>query len=73
MDASDKIRKVQAQAIFTYYKQNTLSQQATCNYSTCSSITNCIVNYPSYAEKDQVNYGRQLCNNCSQIGCGCQS
>jgi hypothetical protein len=72
MDQSDILRKKQAQTIYTYYRQTILSQQANCNYSTCSSITNCIVNYPSYEERQQVNIGSQECNSCSQKGCGCK-
>lgn len=71
MDASDQIRKTQAKTVFAYYKNTTLSTQPTCNYSTCSTITGCKVNYPSYAEKQQVGYGAQLCNSCSKTGCSC--
>jgi len=71
MNASDTIRKTQAKTIFAYYKLNLLSTQATCNYSTCSSLlTTCIVNYPSYAEKQQVLEGKSVCNSCSG-SCNC--
>lgn len=72
MDSSDILRKLQSATIFAYYKTNTLSKQAACNYSTCSSITNCVVNYPSYEERQQVTQGAQACNACSSGGCGCQ-
>ena len=71
MDQSDKIRALQAKTIFTYYKRAVLSPQATCNYSTCSSFTGCVVKYPSYAEKQQVVAGAQICNGCSGTSCGC--
>jgi hypothetical protein len=71
MDSSDQIRKAQAKTIFAYYKLNLLSTQATCNYSTCSSLlTTCIVNYPTYAEKQQVSLGKTVCNSCSG-SCNC--
>ena len=72
MDSSDVLRKIQAQAIFSYYRNTILSNQVACNYSTCSSITNCIVNYPSYEERQQVTTGAQVCNKCASTGCGCQ-
>jgi len=72
MDSSDILRKLQAQTIYTYYKTNTLSNQPTCNYSTCSSITNCVVNYTSYEIRQQVTEGAKVCNGCTSTGCGCQ-
>jgi hypothetical protein len=64
MDASDRIRKLQAQTIFTYYKLNVLNP-GTCNTSTCSSLgANCVVNYPSYQEKNNVITGRAVCLAC---------
>jgi hypothetical protein len=71
MDSSDILRKTQAKAIFAYYKETKLSLQPTCNYSTCSSITGCVVQYPSYAEKQAVTVGQQTCNACAATGCGC--
>ncbi len=71
MDSSDAIRKLQAQTIYTYYKTTKLVQQPACNYSTCSSITGCVVQYPSYAEKQQVSAGSQVCNSCAGTGCSC--
>lgn len=71
MDSSDILRKKQSQTIYTYYRVNTLSTQPACNYSTCSSITGCVVNYPTYEERQQVNQGSQVCNSCSN-GCGCK-
>ena len=72
MDSSDAIRKLQAKTIYTYYRINTLSKQPACNYSTCSTITGCVVNYPSYEERQQVTIGSQICNGCSATGCGCK-
>ena len=72
MDSSDILRTLQAKTIFAYYKTNTLSKVATCNYSTCSTITNCVVNYPNYAERQNVTIGSKACNSCSGTGCGCQ-
>ena len=73
MDSSDILRTKQAQTIFAYYKTTVLSKQANCNYSTCSSITNCVVNYPTYEERQQVAAGAQACNGCANTGCGCQN
>ena len=71
MDSSDILRKTQAKAIFSYYKQVVLSAEVTCNYSTCSSITGCTTKFPSYEERQQVSYGQQLCNSCASVGCSC--
>ena len=71
MDSSDILRKKQSQAIYTYYRINTLSKQPACDYTTCSSITGCVVNYPSYEERQKVHQGSQVCNSCS-TGCGCK-
>ena len=73
MDSSDILRTKQAKTIFAYYRDTTLKLQRNCNYSTCSSITNCVVNYPSYEEKQQVQDGNKACNGCTKTGCGCQS
>ena len=66
MDASDRIRKVQAKAVFTYYRENVLDP-ATCNLTNCVTdlSANCLVNYPNFQEKLQVAQGRKACNNCS--------
>lgn len=65
MDASDRIRKMQAQAIFTFYKLNVLDP-GSCNTTTCESLgTNCVVKYPSYDEKNKVQIGKAACNSCS--------
>lgn len=71
MDASDRIRKMKAQAVFTYYKANVLSP-VTCNTTSCVEGLgpNCIVNYPSFEEKLQVSQGKNACNSCSGT-CGC--
>ena len=71
MDSSDILRKKQAQTIYTYYRISTLSKQAACNYSTCSSITGCVVRYPTYAERQAVSQGSKVCNSCNNTGCGC--
>jgi hypothetical protein len=73
MDSSDILRKAQAKAIYTYYRVAKLSTQPACNYSTCSSITGCVVQYPTYEERQAVTYGSQLCNSCASTGCGCKS
>jgi hypothetical protein len=73
MDSSDAIRKLQAKAIYTYYKTTKLVQQPTCNYSTCSSITGCVVQYPNYQERQQAATGSRECNSCARVGCGCPS
>jgi len=66
MDASDRIRKLQAKAVFTYYKDNVLDS-ATCNTTTCAANlgTNCIVTYPNFQEKLQVTQGKTACIDCS--------
>ena len=73
MDASDQIRKLQNQAIYSYYKQTKLAPQAACNYSTCSSINGCVVNYPSYEERQKVLVGQAVCNSCANTSCSCRS
>jgi len=69
MDASDRIRKLQAQAVFTYYKRNVLNP-GTCNTTTCASLgTRCVVNYPTYAEKNKVVVGKAACLGCTGATC----
>ena len=70
MDASDRIRKMQSQAVFTYYKLNVLNP-GTCDTATCGSFgTNCVINYPSYSEKNSVVIGKAACNSCTN-NCNC--
>ena len=70
MDASDRIRKLQAQAVFTYYKLNTLNP-VTCNTTTCGNLgPNCVVNYPNYKEKNDVIVGKAVCLSCTGT-CSC--
>jgi hypothetical protein len=69
MDASDRIRKLQAKAVFTYYKTSVLNP-AKCNTTGCSAGTaglgvNCIVNYPNFQEKLQMSQGKNACLDCS--------
>jgi len=66
MDASDRIRKLQAKAVFTYYK-DTVLDPGTCNTTNCSAGlgVNCIVQYPDYQQKLQVAQGKNACNDCS--------
>jgi len=69
MDASDRIRKLQAQAVFTYYKLNVL--KAPCNTTTCGNLgVNCVVNYPNYQEKNNVIVGKAECLACAGT-CSC--
>jgi len=66
MDYSDIIRKMQAQATYTYLKINTLSKQPTCNFSTCSQLVGCSnINYTSYEQKNLVSLGSYYCGSCS--------
>jgi len=70
MDASDRIRKLQAQAVFTYYKLNVLNPAA-CNTTTCGNLgANCVVNYPNYKEKNNVITGKAVCLSCTGT-CSC--
>lgn len=39
----------------------------------CASLAGCVVNYPSYEERQKVVTGSQICNSCSKIGCGCSA
>ena len=71
MDSSDAIRKIQAKAVYSYYRNTVFSKQSTCNYSTCSTFTGCKVNYPDYDTKQKVATGAQACNGCTNLGCGC--
>ena len=72
MDSSDAIRKTQAKAVYSYYRNTVLVNQPNCNYSTCSSITGCVTNYPNYEVRQQVTVGSQVCNSCASTGCGCK-
>lgn len=66
MDFSDIIRKMQSQANYVYLKNNTLSKQPTCNFSTCSQLSGCSpLNYTSYEEKNLIALGRYYCGSCS--------
>jgi hypothetical protein len=71
MDASDRIRKLQAQAVFGYYKANVLTS-TTCNTTDCTAGlgANCIVQYPDFQEKLQVAQGKAACNKCAGT-CNC--
>jgi hypothetical protein len=70
MDASDIIRKIQAKTIYTNYKTTLSVREPTCNFSTCgaASVT-CTLNYPDYAERYNVLYGKAYCSSC-QVICG---
>ena len=67
MDASDRLRKLQTQTIWTYYKTAVLATQPTCNYSTCGQAlqSTCVAKYNTYEERYQVATGRQNCSGCS--------
>lgn len=65
MDYSDMIRKMQAQAQWTYLKNNTLATQSNCNFSTCTQISGCApIKYESYAQKNIISLGKYSCNTC---------
>jgi len=59
------IRKMQAQAQWTYLKTNTLAKQPTCNFSTCSQVVGCDIKYESYEQKQIITLGKYYCNSCS--------
>lgn len=60
------IRKIQAQAQYVYLKNNTLSTQPTCNFSTCSQLVGCApINYSSYEQKYNISLGKYVCGSCS--------
>lgn len=60
------IRKMQAQAQWTYLKNNTLATQSNCNFSTCTQLSGCSpIKYESYAQKYIISRGRYNCNTCS--------
>ena len=66
MDFSDIIRRNQALTQWTYLKNNTLSQQPTCNFSTCTQLSGCApINYQSYEQKNIIALGKYNCLNCS--------
>ncbi len=66
MDASDAIRKLQAKAVWTDYKVQTLARQPACNYSTCSTLeTSCKLNFTSYEIQNLIEIGKKECNSCS--------
>ena len=67
MDASDKIRRDQAKAIWVNYKTVTLAAQPTCNYSTCGAAlqSTCVVKYTTYESRYQIAQGRRDCATCS--------
>ncbi len=66
MDFSDKIRRDQSKTIWTNYIATNLSKSATCNYSTCGAMltSTCTVNYSDYAQRFDVNLGRQNTATC---------
>ena len=60
------IRKMQANAQWTYLTNNVLSVQSNCNFSTCSQITGCSpINYKSYAQRNIISLGKYNCTSCS--------
>ena len=60
------IRKMQAQAQWAYLKNNVLSVQSNCNFSTCTQISGCSpINYVSYAQRDIISLGKYNCTSCS--------
>ena len=60
------IRKIQAQAQWVYMKNNTLSKQPTCNFSTCAQLSGCSpIQYESFEQKYNIALGKSLCNTCS--------
>jgi hypothetical protein len=66
MDFSDIIRRMQAQAVYTNLRINTLATQPTCNFSTCSQLSGCApLNYINYEQKNLISLGRYYCNTCS--------
>jgi hypothetical protein len=43
------------------------------NSLACTSLAGSAVNYPSYEERQKVVTGSQVCNGCSNTGCGCSA
>ena len=41
------------------------------NSLACTSLQACVTTFPSYEERQQFITGSQVCNSCSNIGCGC--
>ena len=60
------IRNMQAQTQWVYLKNNTLSKQAACNFSTCSQLSGCApIKYETFEQKYSIALGKSLCNTCS--------
>jgi hypothetical protein len=41
------------------------------NSLACTNLQACVTSFPSYEERQQFITGSQVCNSCSQTGCGC--
>jgi hypothetical protein len=41
------------------------------NSLACTSLQACVTTFPSYEERQQFITGSQVCNSCSNTGCGC--
>lgn len=65
MDASDVLRRIQAQTQFNYKLAEFVRTQPTANLSTCISEPNIKINYKSYADRNNLAIGKWYANGCT--------
>ena len=71
MDASDRIRSLQAKTVFAYYQINgKLATNACSPVPVTPGAVGCAQNYPNYQEKLEVVTGTKACAGCSGA-CSC--
>ncbi len=64
-DASDVLRRIQAQTQFNYKLSEFVKTQPTANLSTCITESNIKINYKSYAERNDLALGKWYANGCT--------
>ena len=66
MNASDIIRKIQSQAIYSYSQINLATTQPNCALGNCtSSPSTCILQFNSFADKNLFYTGKYYCSSCT--------
>jgi hypothetical protein len=64
-DASDNLRRIQAQTQFNYKLSEFVKTQPTANLSTCLSEGSIKINYMSYADRQNLALGKWYANGCT--------
>jgi hypothetical protein len=64
-DASDNLRRIQAQTQFNYKLAEFIEKQPTANLSTCLGEGNIKINYISYSERQNLALGKWYANGCT--------